>query len=124
MTRLILGFFTAALWLPLLAYILDSTYYGEFWAFAIAFYTVPLTIFVALPAYFLVRKRISFLLCVGMGCVIGVIGAFIFFLVTNPLAAMNWAPGLISAGIMSSIVFWVIAIWKNKKLMRNKSEPK
>lgn len=56
--RLVLGILAVALWLPFLAYIIDSTYYGEFWAFAIAFYTIPLTIFVAFPTFHLVRKRI------------------------------------------------------------------
>jgi hypothetical protein len=115
MLRLILGFAAAALWLPILSYA-TSGIYGGFWFGMIAFYTIPLTVLVATPLYYFNRKRVTFWLCVIAGVAVGVLGALLFLVMTNPLAALNWSPLLIGSGLLSSIVFWVVGVWKNGNL--------
>lgn len=113
MTRVILGFAVAALWLPVLSYLTGGVY-AEFWFVMTAAFTVPMTLFVAVPLYYRWRQRVSFVRCLLAGVVIGVIGAVAFLAMTNPQAALNWSPGVVGAGVVSSIIFWVIAIWKNQ----------
>ena len=93
-----------------------SGIYGQFWSGMIALYTIPLTIFVAAPLYYFNRKRVTFWLCVIAGVAIGVVGSLLFLVTTNPLAALNWSPLLIGSGLLSSIVFWVVGVWKNGNL--------
>ena len=113
MTRVILGFAVAALWLPVLSYLTGGVY-AEFWFVMTAAFTVPMTLFVAVPLYYRWRQRVSFVRCLLAGLVIGVIGAVAFLTMTNRQAALNWSPGVVGAGVVSSIIFWVIAIWKNQ----------
>jgi len=115
MVRLILGFTAAALWLPVLLYFAAGDY-AEFWFAMTALFTVPLTVFVALPLYYFCRGRITFGRCLLAGFGIGVLGAVAFLVTTHPQAALNWSPGLIGAGVLSSIIFWAVAIWQNAAL--------
>ena len=76
-------------------------------------FTVPLTLLVAVPLYLRIRGQVSFLQCLGAGLVAGLIGVALFYLGTNPLAALNWGVSLVLAGLLSSVVFWLVAVWKN-----------
>lgn len=111
MIRVVLGFVVAALWLPAVLYFTDRTY-GQFLFVMSAIFTVPLVLFVAVPLYYVWRRRITFGRCLASGFVIGALGALAFLAMTNPQAAFNWSPGLISAGAVTSIIFWAIAVWK------------
>ena len=115
MTRLILGFAAAALWLPVLMYVIAGGH-GEFWFVMIASFTVPLTLFVAAPLYYFSRRRVTFWACVMVGLAIGAVGSLTFLLAINPYTARTWAPSLLLAGIISSVIFWIVAIWKNRNL--------
>lgn len=115
MLRIVVAFTAAALWFPSLSYFLSGEY-GPFWFLMIALYTVPLTLLVAAPLYYFNRKRITFLFCVLAGLGIGLLGALSFWSMTNRLAAQNWAPLLIGTGLVSSVLFWVIGIWRNSRL--------
>ena len=121
MVRIVVGFLAAALWLPLLS-LATSGPYGGFWFGMTAIFTVPLTLLVAVPLFYLWRRRITFWRCLLAGLAIGIIGAALFLLVTNPLAARNWSPLLAVAGVLSSLVFWAIAVWRNPALTNNRSE--
>jgi len=112
--RIVLGFIAAALWLPGLLYILASSPAEEFAARPPLLFTVPLTVFFAVPAFLFLKKRPSFLLCVSAGAAIGGIGALLFLLTTHLEAALNWAPALIGCGLVSSVLFWLVAIWRNR----------
>jgi hypothetical protein len=122
--RIILGFVAAALWLPLLELLAGAVTggYGRFWFFMTAIFTVPLTILLAVPLFCLWRRRITFWRCVFAGLAIGIVGAVIFLVTTNPLAALNSSPLLIVAGVLSSLVFWVIAVWRNAALTVHRAE--
>ena len=115
MPRIVLGFAVAALWLPVLLYF-SAGDYGEFWFVMTAAFTVPLTLLVALPLYYFWRRRITFWRCLSAGCVIGILGTLAFLAMTNPQAAINWSPGLVGSGIVTSIIFWAIAVWNNDAL--------
>jgi hypothetical protein len=119
--RIVVGFLAAALWLPLFS-LATSGPYGGFWFGMTAMFTVPLTLLVAVPLFYLWRRRITFWRCLLAGLAIGIIGAALFLLLTNPLAARNWSPLLIGAGVLSSLVFWAIAIWRNPSLIASRSE--
>jgi hypothetical protein len=124
MVRIVLGFIAAALWLPVLELVAGeiSGGYGRFWFGMTAMFTVPLTVLVAVPLFYVWRRRITFWRCVFAGLVIGIIGAGLFLLTTNPLAALNWSPLLIVVGVLSSLVFWAIAVWRNPTLTVRRSE--
>jgi hypothetical protein len=113
--RLIAGLLVAALWLPLLLYF-TSGGYGPFWLFMTGFYTVPLTLLVAAPLVFLFRHRISLALCLVVGLAIGFLGSLTFLATTNYLAALHWAPLLIVSGLVSSFLFWLVAVFRNGDL--------
>jgi len=115
MTRVFLGFAAAALWLPLVSYFTGGVY-GQFWFVMTASFTLPLTVVLAIPLFFLWRRRITFWRCLLAGLAIGLVGALAFLAMTNLAAALNWSPGLIGAGVLSSIVFWAVGIWNNGAL--------
>jgi hypothetical protein len=50
------------------------------------------------------------------GLVVGLAGVLVFMLMTNALAARNWAPLLIVTGLLCSLVFWLVGVWKNQAL--------
>jgi hypothetical protein len=110
--RVVLGFVVAALWLPSLSLLIED-WYSAWWVGMVLAWTGPLTIFVAVPLYLLVRKRISFRLCAGAGLCVGLLGAVPWVLENNPKAALNFAPVMMAVGLVSSILFWIIAVWKN-----------
>ena len=115
MTRLVFGFAVAALWLPVLLYFTAGDY-SQFWFVMTATFTVPLTLFVAVPLYYFWRRRITLWRCVLAGVVIGILGALAFLAVTHAQAALNWSPALIGSGLVTSIIFWLVAIWNNRAL--------
>jgi hypothetical protein len=115
MVRIVLGFMAAALWLPLLE-LATSRIYGGFWFGMTAMFTVPLTLLVAVPLFYLWRRQITLWRCLLAGLAIGIIGAVVFLVTTNPLAALNWSPLLVVVGVLSSVVFWVTAVWRNPTL--------
>ena len=115
MVRLILGFAAAGLWLPVLLYFAAGEY-AEFWFVMTALFTIPLTVFVAVPLYYFWRAHITFGRCLLAGFGIGVVGTLAFLAMTHPEAALNGSPALIGAGVLSSVIFWAIAIWQNGAL--------
>jgi hypothetical protein len=118
MFRLISGFVITALWLPVLS-LFTSGIYGNFWFWMIACYTVPLTIFVAVPLYYAMRRKINFLFCIVSGIGIGALGSLLFLAMTNWLSFLKWSPLLIFVGLVSSLLFWFVAVWKNSGLTRS-----
>lgn len=122
MGRLILGFFVAALWLPMIAAVASPSL-TESLAILVAMFTIPLTLFVGAPLYWLFRRRVGFWWCAVAGISIGILGVFLFWLVTNALAARNWAPVLIAVGLISSLLFWVVGIWRNNFVLALKKKP-
>lgn len=112
MIRLAIGFICAALWLPTVSFIISGVY-GKFWFTMTAGFTVPLTIFVGIPLYFLMRKKINLLVCAVGGVAIGVIGSLVFMSITNYLAFLKWFLVFISMGFVSSIIFWVVGVRNN-----------
>lgn len=82
-----------------------------------ALFTIPLTLFIAVPLYFFVRSQITLWRCILFGATIGLIGALVdYYWTGNFLAAINMAPVMIGFGVASSAVFWIVGIWKNNNL--------
>ena len=121
MFRLVLAFMVAALWLPLLA-VAVSPSFVESMAALVAALTVPLTLFVAVPTYWFFRRRVGLLACMTAGAAIGAIGCLLFWAATNTLAALNWAPLLLGAGLVSSLLFWFVGLWRNERLVWARTE--
>ncbi len=118
MSRLVAGFIAGALWMPAFAYFADREY-GMVMTVMIAIFTVPLTLFVAAPLYYLFRNKIGLWTCMAFGVVIGLIGAGIFGATTHYEAFVRWAPLLVGAGWLSSMIFWFVGIWRNPNLTLN-----
>jgi len=118
MGRLIAGFIAAAGWFPLL--ILSRP--GLTWpgALLVLFYTLPLTL-VAAPLVYLLRRRLSLVVCGGFGVLFGLLVAIGELWGTNPLAAphgrvilqVGWF-GLI--GLLSGALFWLVGVYRNDRL--------
>ena len=125
MARLIVGFVVAALWLPALTFALSEAYWNMFWAGAVGAFTVPLTLLVALPLFLILRRRywLRFWHYAIFGLSVGVVGAAVFWLTTNGLAALNWLPVFLIAGLVSSVVFWVVGVWRNNYVIRGTTQP-
>ena len=115
LARIVLAFIAAALWLPALVYLRAQTPAEMFGARFPLLLTVPLTIFVAVPAFLAMRARVSLVLCAAMGMAIGALGALLFLLTTHWEAAVNWAPAFFGCGLVSSLLFWVIGVWRNRE---------
>jgi len=113
MVRIVFGFAVAALWLPIVAYATGGVY-GWFWSSMTGIFTIPLTIVLAVPVFYVWRRRITFWRCLTAGLAVGLVGALLFLLMTNPLAALHSLPAFVLAGTFSSTLFWVVAVWNNK----------
>jgi hypothetical protein len=115
-TRVVAGLIAAALWLPLAASLLAPG--GErVPAFALpALYTVPLTAVIAAPLVYFFRRNLSFIRCCIVGLGIGTVGALTFWSPYSNAALLSWGPTLVAAGLLSSVVFWVVGIWRNRGL--------
>jgi hypothetical protein len=83
MARIVIGFLAAALWLPALGHVLDEQM-GPFWAIMFGPYTAPLTLLIAVPSLYFMRRKITLLRCVVTGAGIRLVGALTFII--NPLA--------------------------------------
>lgn len=115
MLRILIGFLVAALWLPLLG-LLGFSWEGTFFAGAAALFTVPLTFGFALPIHLLfqyVKVLPSWWACMTIGAVAGAVGALTFGGLSNSLSGWVTLPGFALVGVVSALIFWVIAIRKN-----------
>src|SRR5690606_13879481 len=83
---------------------------GVFWARLIALFSVPLTVLVAVPAFFLLRRHVNLFTCIASGLLIGWLGAGLFLLATNWLAFLGWAPTMLAIGALSGAGFWLIGL--------------
>jgi hypothetical protein len=110
--RLGCGLLVAALWLPVVLYFTSGPY-AKFGFFITAFYTVPLTLFVAAPLVYLLRYCLSLALCLASGLAIGVAGTLMVLATTNRLFAWNASLVLMLCGLVSSLIFWVVGVWRN-----------
>ena len=118
--RLVAGLLVAALWLPLLG-LLTVPWSGPFWSVMTALYTVPLTLLVAAPLAFLFRRRLTLVLCLAFGLTISLLGVLVFSATTNYLAGLRWAPLLTASGLISSFLFWWVAVspqWRSNNRWR------
>lgn len=125
MKRLILGLIFAALWLPTLAFF-TSGIYGRFWFSMTAAFTVALTVFVAVPLYWVLRKKANLLVCAIAGVLVGLVGSVVFSLTANfsGLVFLNWSPAMIVAGLMSGMIFWFVGLWRNDNLVLPPTSPR
>jgi hypothetical protein len=115
MLRIGIGLLAAALWLPLLAYATGERF-AFFWFGMIAMFTIPLTLFVALPLVLLLRRHLSFVRCIAAGFGIGLLAVALEWSLSHWQAALNLGPLLIGAGVLSSLVFWLVGVWRNSRL--------
>lgn len=115
MLRVLIGFFVAASWLPLVG-LLGFSWEGNFFAGAAAVFTVPLTFCFALPIYILfhyAKIRPSWWVCMTIGAFAGGVGAVAFAGLSNRLAGWGALPSFAIIGAISALIFWVIAIRMN-----------
>jgi hypothetical protein len=119
MTRLILAFISAAFFVPTITLFTSDGYFRLQGFALIAIFTVPLTVIGAAPLYVVFRKSITIWLCMVAGFSLGLVGSLIFLLMTNPKAYLNWLPAFLFAGWSSSVVFWLVGIWRNRNLTFN-----
>jgi hypothetical protein len=113
--RLVLGLLVAALWFPLLAWerALD---HGWVAFMLVGMFTLPVTLLMAAPLVYLLRRRLSFTLCCTFGIALGGLLALADVLTGNWVAARGDALMGIPVGLISSILFWLIGVWRNRAL--------
>jgi uncharacterized membrane protein YeiH len=116
MLRLFLGFVVAAVWLPVSLLLYSPAGQGELPAVLVAMLAVPLTVFAAAPLYWVLRRRVNLIVCICSGAIVGVFGCLLFWLGTNWLATVNTSPAILITALVSSLIFWAVAIWNNKRL--------
>ena len=113
MLRTLVGLVAAALWLPTALYLLFPNDGGKIAAIIAAMCTVPLTLVIAAPVVFLLRRKLSLGWCIGLGVATGVAGLveciFVFPLSLDFL--LFWCIG---AGVVSSLVFWIVGVVGNR----------
>jgi hypothetical protein len=114
--RLIGGLLVAALWLPSLLYFVSRGWEKEFSSFIVAYYTVPLTLVVAGPLVYILRKKLTLARCLTVDLLLGVLGALTFWSPYSLKAMLNWGPLLMVVGVVSSFLFWVVGVWRNRDL--------
>jgi hypothetical protein len=114
--RLIGGLLVAALWLPALLYIVSRGWEREFSFLIVAYYTIPLTLLVAGPLVYIQRKKLTLVRCLTVGLLLGTLGAFTFWSPYSLKAMFNWGPVLMFVGVISSLLFWVVSVWRNRDL--------
>ena len=120
MFRISLGFLAAASWLPLLLYF-TSDEFGDFWSVMVAYFTVPLTVFIAVPLFIVFSRRsnVGAAACLIFGFAVGLVGVLLFWLMTNQQAMLRWAVALVLSGVLSGFVFWIAGVWKNEFLRKS-----
>jgi len=114
--RLIGGLIVAALWLPVLLYVISRGWEKTFSFLIVAYYTVPLTLLVATPLMYFMRKHLTLGRCLLVGFLLGALGALTFWSPYSLKAMWNWGPLLVAAGVMSSLLFWIVGVWRNSDL--------
>ena len=114
--RIIGGLVVAALWLPLLLYIVSKSWEKQFSLLIVGFYTVPLTLLIAGPFVYFLRRKLTLARCLITGALLGTLGALTFWSPYSLTAMFNWGPLLVVVGIISSFLFWVVGVWGNRDL--------
>ena len=115
MFRVTSGLIAAALWLPILNSAVAHAEDQKPAFLVIAIYTVPLTLFIAAPLVFLLRRKLTLGRCLLTGALLGIVGALTFW---SPYSVKSslWGAPLVLAGLLSSLLFWVIGVWRNRNL--------
>ena len=114
--RVILGLIVAALWLPVLLYVFSRGWEKTFSFFIVALYTVTVTVLIATPLVYFLRRKLTLGRCLATGFVLGTLGALTFWSPYSPKAMFNWGPLLMAVGVISSLLFWVTGVWGNRDL--------
>ena len=114
-SRLVAGLIVAAFWFPVCLYFRDDRY-GPLGFILAASFTVPITLFVAAPLVYFLRGRLSFWLCCVLGVVLGSLGLVPNMLAGNWGAARNIGLTMMLVGLVSSMLFWVVGVWRNGDL--------
>jgi len=118
MFRVVLGFVAAALCFPagvlVYAMCIGEWRWGPLFASLAAVYTVPLTILVAAPLFLLFRRHASFLVCVGAGIAVGLIGVLLEALLGSYGYAVAMAWKFAAVGAVSASVFYFVAVFRNR----------
>src|SRR5688572_14503455 len=114
MVRLVFGFLVAALWLPLVAW-LASPSLVESLAGPIAAMSVSLTLLVAAPSFWLVRRRVGLRGCLLGGLAVSALGSVLFWAATNTPAVLSWGPFILAGALVSASFFWFVALWRNDR---------
>ena len=116
MVRIIVGFVSAALVMPLIGYIFGGKY-NYFWFSMILYFSLFSVLIFGVPLFYLNRKFINLKKCLIFGAVIGSVASLVlintgtnFFIY---LALFNFC------GILSSFVFWVVAVRNNANLTKS-----
>ena len=113
--RLVLGLLAAALWFPLLAW-QRAQENGWVSFMIVGMFTLPVTLLIAAPLVCFLRRRLSFPLCCAFGIVLGGLLALPDVLLGNWVVARGDALMVIPVRLISSIVFWLIGVWRNRAL--------
>ena len=112
-SRIVLGFAVAALWLPAVIYLRAEDSTEQFFARVPLLVTTTFTLFVAVPAYLLLRQKATLAACLAAGFLIGALGLALFTLTTHWQAGVGWAPAFLTVGPISAAAFWVVGLWGN-----------
>lgn len=122
--RVILGLIVAALWLPVLLYVLSRGWEKTFSFLIVTLYTVPVTVLIATPLVYFLRRKLTLGRCLTAGFVLGTLGALTFWSPYSPKAMFNWGPLLMAVGVVSSLLFWVTGVWRNRDLNKVAAQPR
>jgi len=90
-----------------------SDYARPLWLILTGAFTVPLTLLVAAPVLYVLRRRMSGLLCLLSGAVIGLLGSTPFLLGPGAPYNLRWVALLALCGLLSGAVFWLVAVYRN-----------
>lgn len=122
--RIIGGLIVAALWLPCLLYVMSRGWERKVSSLIVACYSVPLTLLVAAPFVYFLRRKLTLVRCLTVGLLLGTLAALTLWSPYSPKAMFNWGPLQVLAGVVSSLLFWAVGVWRNHDLTHAESDRK
>jgi hypothetical protein len=111
--RIVFGFLVCALGYPFVA-LLSGDSYAISGALAVASISIPITVLVAVPLFFLLRSRdwLGLWKTVGTGAAAGLL-ASIFFAGIDWYAFLFISSVFAPMGAVHALIFWFIAVYRN-----------
>ncbi|NII10026.1 hypothetical protein [Oleiagrimonas sp. C23AA] len=117
MYRIVCGFVVAALWLPVVQWLVVDGYNG-FWFACVAAGTLGVSVIFGVPLFLALRRHLGAGCCLLAGMGLAAVGVLVFGLATNMAAAMRWGGVFLIVGLISGALFWLVAVWHNPRVQK------